>query len=177
MKKLVGISLVLCVIFTAQGQMVTGLPIDINGKLNANKVVLVDGAEKAELYLRANQFYSTQFKSIEGEHMVSRGSGIMGKGSSEVWIKHGSYLTKEQLWYTVKIECKDGRYKYEIYDFFFKNKHGQLPAKDLFDRSMYYDDDGSAKDFNKAYKVEFDKAVKNLAASLEATMQTQFARN
>ena len=178
MKKFAGIPLVLLFSFSAQCQLIDGLPIDYNGNLNANKVVLVDGAEKAELFMRANQFYSMKLKSAnQRAHADTKGTEIAGKGMSEVWIKHDSYLSKEQLWYTIRIQCKDGRYKYEIYDFAFKNKRGQLPAHEIFNKSVYYENDGSAKAFNKAYKVEFDKAVKNLTSLLESTMQTQFAKN
>lgn len=73
---------------------------------------------------------------------------IIGKGFTDILIEQKVnkkiYPSTQQLWYTVKIQCKDGRYKFEIYDLYFKTPTSQLgpsmeiPAEGTFD--IYYND-------------------------------------
>lgn len=97
---------IVCLIVQAQD-----LPIDsISKKVTYQEVVKVDGASKNELYARAREWFAKTFKSADDVlQMEDMANGkLIGKGCN--------YQSK--VFYTVSVSVKDGRYRYEITDFY-----------------------------------------------------------
>lgn len=172
------LAIVLIISFTANGQIIDEIPIDENGKINFNDVVKVDSVSSKELYVRAKQFFVNIFKSANDVvQMDDKESGIIvGKGFNDIYIKILANPVAIQMWYSIKIQCKDGRYKYEIYDINFKSYSSQYaassssPAEPTFDKKTYYKKNGEPRDVNEKYKIEMTKSVESLVNSIKTEM-------
>lgn len=153
MKKLIILVLLFSPTF-AFGQLIDELPKSIDGKLNFNEVIQVDSIMKNQLYLNSKQFFVDVFKS--GKDVIQlddEESGVVvGKGFNDVYAKMLGTSYEVKMWYTIKIQSKDGRYKYEIYDIYFENypQHYVLPdgnaisqtAENMFDKSFFFKKNG-----------------------------------
>jgi hypothetical protein len=87
-----------------------------------SKVMTVDSSLKsAELYARARAWFAVTYRS--GKDVIQledkENGKLIGKGAikytSRVFV--GSEGTKGWIYYTITIQIKDGRYKYELTDF------------------------------------------------------------
>jgi hypothetical protein len=159
------------------GQLIDELPKDDNGNLNFNEVVQVENAKKDELYLRSKQFFVDVFKSANDViQMDDKESGIViGKGFNDIYIKVMGIPTAIQMWFTIKIQSRDGRYKYEIYDVYFKSYPSQYGttttrAEEMFDKKAYYKKNGEPKDVQEKYKIEAATKASSLVTAIKATM-------
>lgn len=105
---------------------------DINGKIYFNEVIQVDSITKDLLYYNAKVFFAEVFKSANDViQMDDKENGVLiGKGFTNVYAKavfrdgliiYLDFTGTVQMWYTIKIQCKDNRYKYDIYDIYFIN--------------------------------------------------------
>jgi len=98
------------------------IPIDTTAqKISYSEVVKVDGATKDQLYTRSREWFARTFKSAKDVlQMDDRAAGkVIDKGYTQ-----GSFVMllsamKFDIWYTVSITGKDGRYRYEVSDFTF----------------------------------------------------------
>lgn len=107
------------------------LPIDAEGKLTYQGVVKVDSTmKKAELYRKAREwFVNMSADSKQVLQLDDKAEGqLIGKGSRKYSIQmRGAYgiAFYESIpnKFTVKIESKDGKYRYKIYDI-----SGESPA-------------------------------------------------
>jgi hypothetical protein len=109
-----------CYSFGALAQTDTRFPLDsATQRITYTEVVQVPGASKAELYTRAKLWFANTFNSAKAViEADEKDAGIVqGDGHSQMAVH---YLGPKKpassvlLWYTVKIACKDGRYRYEI---------------------------------------------------------------
>jgi hypothetical protein len=131
-KIIIGMTTMLFTVSTfSQEQSINLLPRDANGKVTYGEIVQTDSISKDALYLRAKGFFVNYFISANDViQMDDPEKGvIIGKGFKELIIKgtairDGGFIILDfyspvQMWFTVKIQCKDGRYKYDIYDIIF----------------------------------------------------------
>ncbi len=161
------------------GQVIEELPTDENGKINFNEVVLIDSVPAGELYLRAKRFFVDTFKSANDVIQMDdrQASIIIGKGYSDIYIKIAGPPTSLQMWYSVKIQGRDGRYRYEIYDISFKSYSSQYapsstaPAEQAFEKSTYYKKNGEPRAVSERYKIEMTKTIENLTDALKTAMK------
>ena len=160
------------------GQVIDELPTDENGRINFSGVVQVDSVTAKELHLRSKQFFVDIFKSANDViQMDDKEAGIIvGKGFNDIYIKILANPVAVQMWYSIKIQCRDGRYKYEIYDISFRNYPSQYaassssPAEPTFDKKTYFKKNGEPRDVNEKYKIEMTSNIDMLINSLKATM-------
>jgi hypothetical protein len=159
------------------GQLIEELPKDENGNLRYNEVIQVDSTKKDELYLRSKQFFVDVFKSAKDViQMDDKEAGVViGKGFNDIYIKVMGISAPIQMWFTIKIQSKEGRYKYEIYDIYFKSYPGQYGttttrAEDLFDKKNYFKKNGDPRDVSEKYKIEMISKAASLVTALKATM-------
>jgi len=80
-----------------------------------SEVVQVESASKDALYSAARLWFADTFKSSDSVlELEDRASGtLVGRGWMPV---NNGGLASRQLWTSIKIQCKEGRYKYTIYD-------------------------------------------------------------
>jgi hypothetical protein len=171
MKKL-GFVVGLMVSFTlSHSQVIDGIPIDENGKINFNEVVNVDSASQDALYVNAKQFFVENFKSANHViQMDDKQSGIIiGKG----WSTYLFWNAPITLRYTIKIQCKDDRYKYEIYDIsFFDSAASRQSAETFLSKKNYYKANGTPKGYYAKHRKGMEDTVDELARQIKSAMET-----
>ncbi len=173
MKRLfVIISLIPCISF---GQLIDELPKDENGNLSYTEVIQQEGT-MAELYLRAKKCFVDIFKSANDViQLDDKDTGtIVGKGFSIIYHRIPLNPPVElQLWYTLKIQCKDGRFKYEINNIYFQYAGRTSPPSEVFDKSVYYKKNGEPRPAYENRKNEMTKKINELIDSIKSKMNTQ----
>lgn len=159
------------------GQLIDELPKDDNGNLNYNEVIQVDSIKKDELYLRSKFFFVDVFKSANDViQMDDKEAGVVvGKGFNDIYIRVMGITTPIQMWYTIKIQSKEGRYKYEIYDIYFRSYPGQYGitttrAEEMFDKRKYFKKNGEPRDVLEKYKIETIAKANSLVIAIKVTM-------
>jgi len=160
-------------------QIIKELPTDENGKLNYNKVVQVENTNKNELYLRGRAFFANTFKDAkEVIQMDDKDSGIIiGKAFSDIYITSWGNSIPIQMWFSIKIQAKDAKYKYEIYNIYFKSYPGEYgvythSAEKWFDRKIYYKNNGKPRNIREKYKIETTKEIQSLESAIISKMNT-----
>ena len=97
------------------------LPVDSTTHLITYQgVVQVPGATQAELYSRAREWFAVTFGSAkEVLEMDDRGLGkLIGRAYAQFDFSSGfGPIVSLSMWRTIKIESKDGRYRYTLNDF------------------------------------------------------------
>ena len=104
----------------AAGQ-VSPLPVDsLTHKVTYQGVVQVPGASQAELYSRAREWFAATFGSSKTVlEMDDRVSGkLIGRAYAQFDFSSGFGAPLPwAMWRTIKVEMKEGRYRYTITDF------------------------------------------------------------
>ncbi|MGB0521463.1 MAG: DUF4468 domain-containing protein [Flammeovirgaceae bacterium] len=97
---------------------VPDMPYDKNGQINYTEVMHIGDVSKEQFYFRAKAWFTETFRNAnEVIQMDSKAAGtVIGKGNRNVYLETAFAPVEVTLHYTVKIFCKDGRYKYEITD-------------------------------------------------------------
>jgi len=173
-----GLFLAVCCPLASFGQVIDELPTDESGNINYNEVITLDSVTSDELYLRAKKFFVDTFKSANDVIQMDdkEASIIIGKGFNDIYIKIAGPPTAIQMWYSIKIQGRDGRYKYEIYDISFKNYASQYapssssPAEQAFEKSTYYKKNGEPRGVSEKYKIEMTSTINGLVESIKAAM-------
>lgn len=104
---------------TSQAQGTYELPTK-DGKLFFTNVVTVDSTfKKNDLYSKARQWFVNYYKSADDVlQMDDKEEGkLIGKGLHKYNFFNGLDASEVNLFFTVNITVKDGKYKYEIYNF------------------------------------------------------------
>lgn len=100
------------------------------------EVVEVKDATASQLYSRAKEWFADSFKSAKDVIQLEDVANfkVIGKGNTGEYYSYKSVVVAYALAnFTVKIECKKGRYRYTVYDITEKSKIGGewLPAVSL----------------------------------------------
>ena len=148
MKKL--LLLALLTSFTARAQTAPPLfPIDATtSRVTFEGVVPTEGISKADLYSRARAWFAKTFTSADAVlQLEDAGAGkLIGKGFTDIHVSTGYYSpVRTKLWFTMQVEVKDGRYRYEITDLAFGYYPGTQVTKIV--------------GYNPAVKVPADEAL------------------
>jgi len=163
---------------TAPAAQPAAYPTDAaTGRLDYTEAVPVEGVSKADLFTRAKVWLAGSFKSAKDVVQTEdKDAGIMvGKGYSTISLTMGRVTVPAKLFYTLKMNFKDGKYKYEFSDFYFENE----PVPELGNRInktpaetwvLAPAKDDRAGKVIALYKAQFDQTVQGLVASLKAGM-------
>ena len=123
-----------------------------DGEINFTEVVILDSSfKKNDLFINAKKFFVDVYHS--GKDVIQledKDAGIViGKGYFVTLWKASFLFTYEfQVWHTIKISLKDGKYKYEISDF--RYKYYTPPSQ----YSIGGWNEGNLKDWKKAHNGE-----------------------
>jgi hypothetical protein len=157
------------------------LPIDsATGKIAYSEVVYVDSlANKEELYSKAREWFAKAYKSSTNViQMEDKESGkIVGKALMQVYHKAlGSNYESGYINYTISIYLKDGRYKYEVTDFYHTGESfsgGRIPDYGACEKMINTTDKtmgiSNQKNYNQ-YLYQMDNHIKDLIADLKSAM-------
>jgi len=98
-------------------------------KLTFSEVVNVDGVSAEDLYMRARAWFVESFTDSKNViELDDKKEGIIvGKGTTayEPNVFASSGCTRGRIVFTVKVMVKDGRYKYEFFNF---THHGSVSS-------------------------------------------------
>lgn len=165
MKQLVAITFLLLPVFSIAQDDETStenkpnvtLPMK-DGKTLISEVITVDSVSKEKLYLNAKRYLANTFKSAKDViQLDDKESGeIIAKGYFETTWQYGlGMATPVQVWHTIAISVKDGKYKYQISDFRIK----------YFNEATAYTrastTDVTLEDFSKSRKKNYLKFENN----------------
>ncbi len=134
---------------TAEAQLITDLPKDINGQLYKSEVVQVEGMPKDELFSAFSQLFADMFVRPESAtHLSDKENGIIVIKSYD---KVSDKFTAHQLWFSMKVECRDNRYKIELYDFFYRGTSiiSDREISEFLSIKNYYKKDGTPRTRNE----------------------------
>lgn len=101
------------------------------GLIDYTDVVQVANTSQAELFKRGKIWLASAFHSVKDVVQAEdKDAGfIVAKGISPITIKVMGSGLPEDLHYTLKINYKDGRYKYELTEFYIISKLGSVPIE------------------------------------------------
>ena len=157
----------------------TELPQDVNGRILFEEVVLLDDHKKYkqnQLYINARKWFTDQYGNTRDILVLDfKEEGIL-VGSTFSRLLINSSLTRDEfiLWYTITLQCRDGRYKYTINNLDFepypvtskKNSDFVIPAIEIVNNYNLYRRNGSERPIVKSYKenliLEIDELIKSL---------------
>lgn len=146
-----------------------------DGLIVYTEVIKLDSTYTRDLLFKnAKQWLVDNFKSgkdvLQTEdkeigYIIGQGYFVVGKNPV------GFFVTNSRIWFTVKIEVKDGRYKYTFYDteYEYTVVIGQTPTDIKTNFSEYV---ATAKETKKliAFYVEVDNHLKTTIAGLNMQM-------
>jgi len=174
-------ALIFLLISTAFGQKETSkLPIDsLTGKIVYSEVMHVDSsATRQELFSKAREWFAKAYKSSKNViQMEDKESGkIVGKALMQVYYKNrqDGYIN-----YTISIQVKDGRYKYEVTDFYHTGQDvsgGSIPDFGLCEKMINTTDKYFGISMQKNYTsclYQMDNNIKALISDLKFEMATK----
>ncbi len=121
MKKILALSLVLLLSASIKAQKSDIVPVDENTNLITYKEVVNVKGSADTLYLRAINWFNVFYKNPADVTKVRDREGTLIVGKHRIGMKDfdedGNMLpARKAIGYTIKIECKEGRYRYTITD-------------------------------------------------------------
>lgn len=124
----------------------------VNGKVVYSEVIQVEGKSVLDLYKNAKIWLVEAFKSSKDViHNDDKDNHIIiGKGYFE-GVGHNKNIVNAKYWFTIRIDCREGRYKYTITDFIYDFDVIVMGTKTHFN-----------EDFSKWGNVAFDTKYKEL---------------
>lgn len=173
MKKLSLLFSLVCLPFLSIAQE---LPVDPETrKVTYSEVVAAEGLTQTDIYLQAHAWFAKTFNDANAVIQVQdKTQGLLiGKGMSEENINN--VLTP--FWFTVKIEAKEGRYRYEItdiaamdYPFAYNGfYHGKAPIESIAITNLK-DKKGKPRKHNLAYKTKTLERINSLGAGIKTAI-------
>lgn len=137
----------------------------VNDRICYTEVVAVDSVlTKSDLYTRVRQWFAKNYKSANSViQMDDKDAGvIVGKALMQVYHKGlGLIFESGYINYTVSVYVKDGRYKYEITDFYHTGQRitkGSIPdygaCEDMINTTR--------KEMGFSYQKTFDFYLKQM---------------
>ena len=90
----------------------------VEEKCSMQGVTNVDSVSAAELYKRAKFVLTKVFKSAKDVTQFDDDDNkqVVAKGWTSSRPKGNMGMEAGRIWFSLKIQCKDGRYRYEVYD-------------------------------------------------------------
>lgn len=162
------------------------LPIDsVTGKITYSEVVIADSSvSKVELFSRAREWFAKRYNSsINVIQMEDKESGkIVGKALTQVYHKAmGKTYESGHINYTISLYFKDGRYKYEITDFFHSGQiiygaTNRVPDYGICEKMINTSDKTMGISHQKMYNyylTQLDQNTKSLINDLKGAMSTK----
>ena len=179
MKKQLLILPIIVILFSfnvfAQDKLLGILPLK-DGKVTYDGVVQVDSINKDELYKRAKRWFIETYKSAKDVIQLDdkENGEVIGKGFFEIYWQV-TFMSGQNInvWQTMKIQVKDGRYRYEITDFNVKYyvSASQYSSGANIDSPLEAWNKGRDDNSKKIY-TKIDTEVKSLISSLEKFVRT-----
>jgi hypothetical protein len=157
---------------STQDNVLNILPLK-DGKVNYSGVVNVDSVNKAELYNRAKHWLVETYNSAKDVIQIDdkENGEIMGKGYFEVYWTITFYAGQNVgIWNTLRIQAKDGRYRYEITDFHVKYTYTDKYRSNQVDQPLETWDQWRPGNLKKVL-LQIDEKMQGMISSLKDYME------
>jgi len=172
MKKLISLSILLMsIVFArAQDKIIDTIP-KIDGVYGYQEVVQLDSSYKKDfLYKNAKIYFVNNFKSANDviQYDSKEDGKVIGKGNLTVYDSNLTGTFDWRVNFTTEITCKDGKYRYRIYDVsIVETRHGGYNQVYLTNLSVDQAIAQTQKGVVKKVSVRlFNKAVKEFQADI-----------
>jgi len=153
-----------------------------DGLIYYSEVVITDSLTSNDLYINAKKWIAENIKSSQTAIQVDDKDAKLIILKSYVSKGHNTYVSNPKNWFTLKIELKDGKYKYSLYDIRYEfdvNYMGQFnhTEKAIEEWMKPSDSDISEKKRQKInealtlYCIELNSEFMNVIKSLEKGMK------
>jgi len=120
-------SVMLVIVLPSFSQTKSIFPLNENGEIVYSGIINIDSVNSKELYGRANEWFVNIFKSAKDVIQLNdkEAGKIIGKGNFNAGIAHcRAGMIHQPIYgvvnFTVEIQTKDGKYKYNFSNFQFK---------------------------------------------------------
>ncbi len=173
MKKIILISLFFVLpslVFAQKNKPVAPvLPMDTETNMvSYSAVVDATGETQKEMYARAikwvKEFYPIPSSVFQVQDSVNMKIVCKGKFDAKRTLKNGTQQTAERIIYTLTIQFKEGRYKYEITKVLIQGATS-VPVE------KYFDENDPAAEDHFATLTSVDEHLTNIANSLKTRME------
>lgn len=154
--------------------------VDNNGGIYYSEVVKVDSLSKLDLYLRSKVFFANSFKSANSVIQMDdkEEAIIIGKGTVKIYIGSGFGAVPSTMNFTLKIQSREGRYKYEIYNISYRSDAlGELSAEYFYKKENYYKKNGKPRRVNQNYKEQTMSKISNIVILLTNSMKSSKSKS
>lgn len=156
-------------------EAISSVPRENNGEIHYTSVIAVDGRSQNDLYLRAKAWVINVFKSPKDVITVEEKDVgiIICKGYTEenVQIYSGRSIPIK-LYFTIKVSTKDGRYKYDIMDFYFQRySSSENTSPDKFSATEYLNTALNPNSRQKYVSQQYTQALIKKVALLESSVK------
>ena len=138
--------LTICVNLAAQNPY-EPVTFDENGNVLMQEVITADGKTTNDLYNAAKLWFGDAYNSSQDVLQVdNKEEGlIMGKAFKEITVPLALGSVQEaRLWYSIKLDIKEGKYRLSLYDLFFQPK-GDYGYTDKRPIEMWFGEKGVRK--------------------------------
>jgi len=174
------IILILFIFFSsnnANAQLHDKFPFNEKGEIVYSEVVNIKGADKTDLYRKAKIFFVDDMLSTGNiVQLDDKENGIIiGKGFLTIPIQNKKLSLPVNLHFTIKVEVKDDRYRYEIYSLRYETKATSFTAEELFAKEKsaeYKKAKKNARDIADQYLDRTITVVDNIVATLKEYMSS-----
>lgn len=156
------------------------LKISEDGIVEFSEVVQKEGASASELYNKAREWFADAYKSADDVLQMEDEDNkkLVGKAISTLDFGNAMAQVEVRMYYTIKIYCKDGRYKYIITDIRYEAPGNQYngyktynyDAEDMITDDKLYKKNGKPKAAQKRYKEKTISSVNRLVENLKSDM-------
>ncbi|BCI62242.1 DUF4468 domain-containing protein [Coprobacter secundus] len=145
-------------------------------KLTFSKVIEAKDVDKTSIYFSLRDWISTYYRDTqEVLQMDDKDAGIIiGKAIFLYSMNRPAYSAYDgKIWYSIKLQVKDGRFKAEMSNFVHENEKGNAPACNLglITTAENYTDKGMQKSFHnkvwKDIKIKSEQESNNIFSDLE----------
>lgn len=176
MKRLLPIILFFCTL-SSSAQLHDKFPFNEKNEIVFSEVLTIEDISKQNLYLKGKEFFVNNFKSANHViQMDSKEDGIIiGKGFNTIHIIQNKISVPVNLNFTIKVEFKDNRYRYEIYGLNYESKLAKFSAEYLFSKAKDVEYKKSKKkyqDIADQYRDQTLLTVDNLISNLIEFMES-----
>lgn len=151
------------------GAAQTKLPLDESGKVTFTEVIEVPNVSQSELHTRAHVWLATSFSSAnEVILMNNRESGqLIGKGITT--LRSGEQPSK--LHFTLHLQFKDGRYRWEMTNLAYSVGDAKSTAEDILSSKHTHRRNGELRPLPQQLVDDTPAAVARLQESLTQALQ------
>ncbi len=164
--------------WSGYAQMSASLPVDDSGKITFSEVISLDSTSKEGLFQRASSFFRNLAANSRGtktKDIVTEGSQISLPLSFKVYHEFPVKSPHGIIKYNLRIEVRQGRYRYIATDFVFhylkRNRYGKFVEVKGKSKPLETHSFKGQQNLWEAHKTRLNEEIASLVADLKQSMR------